>query len=453
MTVSAFDSAIFAPLFSDEQAASLFDDAAQVRAMLQVEAALAGAEAALNIIPAEAAARIIAAAGAVAIDPSVLGSGVEQTGVAIPALVDALRAEVGGDAANYVHWGATSQDIIDTAQNLRLAKLCDLYEERLDKLIVALASIADEHRNTVMAARTRSQQASPTTFGLKVAGWLAPLLRHRERMAELRPRLLVVQLGGAAGTLAALGESGLRVAEQLAAELRLGVPPMPWHTQRDTIMELAGWMSLVTGSLGKVGQDTTLLAQSEVNEVRAGPAGGSSTLPQKANPFVAEILVALARFSGGLLSTLSQSMVQEHERDGASWSLEWLILPQMAVAAAAALRHANVMSATVSVDAERMRRNLDDSRGLILAEAASFALVAYMPRAEATALVKAACRTAVAENRQLMDVLAERTDAPVDWEALTDPMSYLGAADALIDRVLADCNERPGGVEKGSLDR
>jgi 3-carboxy-cis,cis-muconate cycloisomerase len=316
-----------------------------------------------------------------------------------------------------------------------------------------LASIADEHRNTVMAARTRSQQASPTTFGLKVAGWLAPLLRHRERMAELRPRLLVVQLGGAAGTLAALGESGLRVAEQLAAELRLGVPPMPWHTQRDTIMELAGWMSLVTGSLGKVGQDTTLLAQSEVNEVRAGPAGGSSTLPQKANPFVAEILVALARFSGGLLSTLSQSMVQEHERDGASWSLEWLILPQMAVAAAAALRHANVMSATVSVDAERMRRNLDDSRGLILAEAASFALVAYMPRAEATALVKAACRTAVAENRQLMDVLAERTDAPVDWEALTDPMSYLGAADALIDRVLADCNERPGGVEKGSLDR
>ena len=210
-------------------------------------------------------------------------------------LVEQLRAAVGGEAAGYVHWGATSQDIVDTGLMLRLRGVADQLEEKIGRLSGLLGKLADEHRGTVMAARTRSQQALPTSFGLKAAGWLSPLIDHRTRLDEMRPRLFAVQFGGAVGTLAALGDRGIEVMEALGEELDLAVPAAPWHVQRDNLAEFAGWLSMVTGSLGKMAQDLILLAQSEVAEVRPGAGGGSSTMPQKSNPVACEVMVTLAR--------------------------------------------------------------------------------------------------------------------------------------------------------------
>lgn len=453
MTVSLFDSELYGDLFSDREIVALLDDRARLRAMLEVEAALARVQGRLGVIPAAAATRIAEVAESLELDPAALASGTASAGVPVPALVASLRAAVGGEAGAYVHWGATSQDIMDSGLVLRLRAVLDALDGRLAGAIETLAALAQEHRGTVMAARTRSQQALPTTFGLKAAGWLLPLARHRERLAQLRPRLLVVQFGGAAGTLAALGtargEDGVEVMEALATELGLAIPPAPWHSQRDGIAELAAWFALVTGSLGKIGEDLVLLAQSEVGEVtpRGGPGGGpeggpgggggSSTLPQKTNPVAAEALVTLARFNAGLLAPATGALLQAQERGGAAWPLEWLTLPQMAAATGAALRLAAAAFDGLAVDTARMAANLEASNGLILAEAASFALAGHMPRPEAQALVQAACAEAAESGRHLMDVLAEMSEAPLDWAGLKDPAGYLGAADALIDRILA----------------
>ncbi len=469
MTVSLFDSELYGDLFSDREIVALLDDRARLRAMLEVEAALARVQGRLGVIPAAAATRIAEVAESLELDPAALASGTASAGVPVPALVASLSAAVGGKAGAYVHWGATSQDIMDSGLVLRLRAVLDALDGRLAGAIETLAALAQEHRGTVMAARTRSQQALPTTFGLKAAGWLLPQARHRERLAQLRPRLLVVQFGGAAGTLAALGtalgtargEDGVEVMEALATELGLAIPPAPWHSQRDGIAELAAWFALVTGSLGKIGEDLVLLAQSEVGEVtpRGGPGGGpgggpeggpgggpeggpgggggSSTLPQKTNPVAAEALVTLARFNAGLLAPATEALLQAQERGGAAWPLEWLTLPQMAAATGAALRLAAAAFDGLAVDTARMAANLEASNGLILAEAASFALAAHMPRPEAQALVQAACAEATESGRHLMDVLAEMSEAPLDWAGLKDPAGYLGAADALIDRILA----------------
>jgi 3-carboxy-cis,cis-muconate cycloisomerase len=300
-----------------------------------------------------------------------------------------------------------------------------------------LARLADEHRATPLLGRTRFQQAVPTTFGLKAAGWLAPLLRHRDRLAELKPRLLVVQLGGAAGNLAALGERGVAVMEALAAELELGCPDMPWHSQRDGLAELAAWLSLLTGSVGKLGLDMLLLAQNEVGEAREAEGGGSSTMPQKSNPIRAEALVTLARRNAFLPGAVHEAMPHAHERDGASWQLEWLTLPDMIVHAASALASAHALLRNLIVDAARMRANLDASRGLFLAEAASFALSAHLPRVEVQRLVKGACQDALATGRELAELLGQRTAAPVDWRALRQQAESPHAADRFIDRALS----------------
>lgn len=438
--VSAYDSRILGPLFGDPEIAPLFGDDATVRAMTRVEAALAQAEADLGIVPAAAAARIAAAVDGFAADLDALGVGAEQTGVPVIEFVRQLRAHVGGDAGQWVHWGATSQDIVDTALVLQLREALALLAGRLDRVIAALARLADAHRGTVMAARTRYQQALPTSFGLKCAGWLLPLVRCRDRLPGLRLRLLAVQFGGAAGTLAALGDNGVAVMEALAAELDLACPPLPWHAQRDGIAELGSWLSLVTGALGKLGQDTVLLAQTEVGEIdesAGGGRGGSSTMPQKANPVTGEALVAAARLNAGLLGTLHQAQIQEHERGGVGWQMEWATLPTMVVATGSALAKTAALLERVAVSAQRMRANLGPGDGLILAEAATFALAAHLPRPQAQELVKDAARAVIAGGGHLVDALRERTDAPVDWERLRDPACYLGSNDALIDRALA----------------
>ena len=438
MSISPFDSTIYGGLFADPEILDLFSDAAEIAAMLRMEAALAVAEGEAGVIPNNAARRIAETAGALVIDPASLAAGTASAGAPVPALVVALRDAVGADAAHYVHWGATSQDVIDTGLVLRLRDVLEIFAARLTALSAQLASLARDHRATLMVGRTRSQQATPTTFGLKVAGWRQPLRRHAVRLDELRPRLVVLSLGGAAGTLAALGDKALAIEAAMARELGLGVPTLPWHSQRDSIAELAGWLSLVTGSLGKIGVDLILLAQSEVREISPGSGGGSSTMPQKANPVGDEALVSLARFNAGLVSSLHHALGPAHERDGAAWQTEWLALPQMVVATGAALRRAGAVLDDLVIDSVRMRANLDAANGLVLAEAAAFALAAHMSRAEAQALVKDACRAVTATGRHLIDELVENTDAPVDWDGLRDPATYLGAADALLTRALED---------------
>lgn len=438
--VGVQDSRLLGPLFAEPAIAALFDDAATLRSMAEVEAALARAEASLGLIPPEAAERIDASVEGFAADLDAIGAGAEETGVPVIEFVRQFRALVGGEAAQWVHWGATSQDIVDTALVLRLRQALALIADRLDRVIDALATLADAHRGTVMAGRTRYQQALPVSFGLKCAGWMLPLVRCRDRLEELRPRLLVVQFGGAAGTLAALGDHGVAVMEALATELELGCPPTPWHVQRDGIAEFGSWLSLITGALGKLGQDAILLAQTEVGEIdesAGGGRGGSSTMPQKANPVTGEALVTAARMNAALLGGLHQAQIQEHERGGAGWQLEWATLPTMVVNAGSALAKAEALLARIAVSAERMRSNLGPETGLILAEAASFALAAHLPRLQAQALVKDACRAVLAEGGHLVDALRSRTEAPLDWDRLRDPAGYLGANDTLIDRAMA----------------
>jgi 3-carboxy-cis,cis-muconate cycloisomerase len=438
MSLTPFDSALFGPLLGDAEVAAWLDDRAQLRAMLDFEAALARAEAKVGVIPNDAASEIAAVAVKLDLDPKELAAGTAQDGIPVPALVAKLREAVGGEAANFVHWGSTTQDVMDTGLVLRLRKILDILDGRLAALGARLAKLAEAERATVMIARTRGQQATPTSFGLKVAGWLAPLIRHRVRLAELRPRVEVLSCGGAAGNLSALGDKGLAVEAALAEELGLPAPALPWHSQRDGLVELGNWLGLVAGSLGKLAGDVLLLCQNEVGELReGGGGGGSSTLPQKANPVRAEAVASLTRHACALAGQLQAAAFHDHERDGVAWQLEWIVLPQLLVATGAALRQTVALMDVLEMDRERMRANIAATNGLALAEAASFALSEHLARPEAQKLVKAACKEVLASGRPLIEVLKEKTDAAVDWAALADPAQQMGAAEAFIDRVLA----------------
>jgi len=442
------DSTLFSTLFGDTEISERFSDAEFVRAMLEVESALATVQGRLGVIPAAAAAQIVAVAARLELDFERLRSGVEKSGVPVIELVHQLREQVGGEAADYVHWGATSQDILDTARVLQIRAGLAVLERILESLIGNLAQLADGHRRTIMAGRTHSQQALPISFGFKVAAWLAPLLRHCERLKEMKPRLLVLQFGGAVGTLAALGSAGMAVQESLAAELNLNLPLIPWHTQRDSMAELAGWLSMLSGSLAKMAQDIILLAQSEVAELRESgdpSRGGSSTMPQKHNPVASELMISAARTNASLLASMHQAQIQEHERGTHGWQMEWLILPQMFSLTAAALSKASFLSQNLVVDQDRMRQNIAASNGLLLAEAISYALTrSSMSRSSANQLVKQACQIVLQEDRHLIDVMQEQTELPLDWQALRDESGYLGSAEAFIDRVLKAAAEQTG---------
>ncbi|HAY48771.1 MAG TPA: 3-carboxy-cis,cis-muconate cycloisomerase, partial [Thalassospira sp.] len=333
MTISPFDSALLGGLFSDPEIAALFDDRAQIASMLLFESALAAAEARAGVIPVESAARIAEVCRDFNPDPASLAAGTASAGVPVPALVKALKAEIGGEDARFAHFGATSQDVVDTALVLRLRDAIGIIRRRIRKLAKSLAAHADAHRKTVMIGRTRSQQAVPTTFGLKAAGWLAPLVRIDRRIDSLAADLLRLSFGGAAGTLASIGAKAADVESNLAEELDLPASDMPWHAQRDVLVDFASQLTALTGALGKMGQDLVLLAQSEIAEVQPGKGGGSSTMPHKSNPVQAEMLVTLARFNAGQLGVFSQSQLHDHERCGSSWLLEWLTLPQIIMAA------------------------------------------------------------------------------------------------------------------------
>jgi 3-carboxy-cis,cis-muconate cycloisomerase len=437
------DSAIFGPLFTDDEISSLLSDDAFVRELVEVEVALARAEARAGVIP-EKAAEQIGKVIADKIDRAALAKGTVRSGFPIIALVQELRKQVGPDAAPFVHWGATTQDIMDTACVLQLRAATKVLKARLGEITRHLSQLADSHRDTVLAGRTHGQQALPITFGLKAASWIAPLVRHVERLVEILPRLLVVQFGGAAGTLAALGDKGLRVTDELAKELNLGVPAMPWHAQRDSFVEFAGWLSLVTGSLGKMAEDIILLVQTEVGEVGESAEegrGGSSTMPQKSNPITSELVLAAARANASLLSAMHHAQIQEHERATHGWQLEWLTLPQMVLLTGGALKHSLYLAENLQVDALAMRANIERAHDVILAEAAVFALANAMPRPRAEELVKKACAIAVTENTPLIEVVKRLANASlkkgdVDWQALAEPNNYLGETEKFINRVL-----------------
>lgn len=330
-------------LAGDAEIAAHFSDAADLAAMLRFEAALAQAQAAEGMISAEAAGRIDAvcagvspAGGERAFEPDIaaLAAGIAADGVVVPALVRQLRAAVGPEHAAALHRGATSQDVIDTSLTLRLREVVELLDGRIAGVLDALAGLPGDVR---LMAHTRMQKALPTLSGEKVAAWAAPLTRHRQRLAQLQPRLLVLQLGGPVGDRQSFDGHGAALAARMATALGL-TAAAPWHSVRDGVAEFAAWLSLVTGSLGKLGQDVALMAQNEIGSVELAGGGGSSAMAHKSNPVGAEVLVALARLNAGLLGTFHQSLVHENERSGAAWTLEWLVLPQMAEAAGAALR-------------------------------------------------------------------------------------------------------------------
>jgi 3-carboxy-cis,cis-muconate cycloisomerase len=369
----------------------------------------------------------------------------EKSSIPTIALIKQLREAIGTEYGSYVHWGATSQDVMDTALILQLRACIGYLSPILETVIQNFSEMADKHRHTVMAGRTHSQQALPITFGFKVANWIVPLMRHQQRLNEIKPRLLILQFGGAVGTLASLGDEGLKVAEALASELELNLPDMAWHTQRDTLAEFASWLSLVAGSLAKMAQDIILMAQSEVSELNESDdpsRGGSSTMPQKSNPIISEIIIAAARHNANLLSSMHQAMIQEHERATGGWQLEWITLPNMLHLTASALNKALFLSQNLVVNVAQMQANVKASNGLMLAEAIDLALAPIIGRTEAKRLIKEAVPTVLAEKRHLVDVLRERMNADIDWEALKDETNYLGVSELFIDRILAELRKQ-----------
>jgi 3-carboxy-cis,cis-muconate cycloisomerase len=435
---SPLDSQLYGASFTNARVADLFTDVHHINTMLEVETALARVQAKLGLIPEVAAVEIERAAQSLEVDFAQLRAGIANDGFPVIELVRQLRAKVSSGAADVLHFGATTQDILDTANALRIRGALEIIRELLEAVIAQLAQLARAHRNTIMAGRTHTQQALPITFGFKVASWLTPLLRHHERLRELEPRINVVQFGGAVGTLAALGNRGLEVQHALAAELNLNEPLMPWHTQRDNVTELAGWLALVTSSLGKMAQDVLLLAQFEITEVRESDdanRGGSSTMPQKSNPITSELILTAARMNATLISGVHHAMIQEHERGTHGIQLEWHTLPQMMALTSGALENALRLSENMVVNETRMLENVQASHGLMLAEALSFALAQHMSKPEAKKWSADLAREALETKQNLIELARAKITVPIDWDTLQES-KYLGSSDAMIDRVL-----------------
>ncbi|VVE88307.1 3-carboxy-cis,cis-muconate cycloisomerase [Pandoraea bronchicola] len=425
-----------------------FSREATLQGMLDFEVALAAAEAEAGVIPAAAVAPITAAARANDLDWTALRDDAAFAGnLAIP-LVKQLTARVkalDADAARFVHWGATSQDAIDTGLVLQVRGALDDMGADLDGLIHQLAAQVRQHRATVMVGRTWLQHALPITFGLKLAGTLDALLRARADLASVREQALCVQFGGASGTLASLGTEGPAVAAALARHLGLPDAPMPWHGQRDRIVRVGGWAASLTGSLGKFARDTAMLTQTEVGEIAeaSGPGrGGSSTMPHKRNPVGCAAMLAAAARTPQLAATLFAAMQQDHERGLGTWHAEWETLPELLMLCGGALATASTLVDDWTVDTTRMRANLEMTHGLIMAEAVTMALGEAMGRLEAHRRVESCCRDALAQRRHLRDVLRDddeiaRVLSGDALERLMDPQHYLGAAETFVSRVLA----------------
>src|SRR5262244_858510 len=445
MTAVGVSSGIFRDIFSTEPMRRIFADENRIQKYLDVEAALARVQARLGIIPQNACDEILRHCSIAKYDFAKLKTQTERIGYPVLPVVQQLVALCRDGLGEWCHWGATTQDITDTATILQIREALDLIEADLVVISDALAGLAKRYRDTPMAGRSNLQQAVPITFGYKVATYLAGFERHLQRLKELRPRVLVGEFGGAAGTLSSLGNRGLEVQAALMQELGLGQPPIAWHTVRDCIAEVGCFLGVVTGSCGKIAFDMKLLMQTEVEEVFEPfyeGRGSSSTMPQKRNPISSVYITATTSLVRQHVAALLEAMVEDHERATGPWEIEWLVLPEIFCLTAGALAQTEFVLKGLQVDEKKMRANLDLTKGLIVSEAVMMGLGPYLGRQYAHDLVYDICRKVVATGRPLVDLLAENPEITkhldrAALEKLCDSANYLGEAGAMVDRVLA----------------
>ena len=445
MTAVGVSSGIFRDIFSTEPMRRIFADENRIQKYLDIEAALARAQARLGIIPQNACEEILRHCSIAEYDFSKLKTQTERIGYPVLPVVQQLVALCRDGLGEWCHWGATTQDITDTATVLQIREALDLVEADLVAIADALAALAKRHRDTPMAGRSNLQQAVPITFGYKVATYLAGFERHLQRLNELRPRVLVGEFGGAAGTLLSLGNRGLEVQAALMQELGLGQPDIAWHTVRDCIAEVGCFLGLVAGSCGKIALDVKLMMQTEVEEVYEPfheGRGSSSTMPQKRNPISSVYITATTSLVRQYVAALLDAMVEDHERATGPWEIEWIAVPEIFSLAAGALAQTRVMVSGLQVDERKMRANLDITGGLIVSEAVMMGLGPHIGRQYAHDLVYDICRKVIATGRPLVDLLAEDKKVAehlgrAALEKLCDPANYLGQAGEMVDRVLA----------------
>jgi len=451
---TVIDSALFRDAFGTPQMRQVFGDRSLVARYIEVEIALARAQARCGVIPAEAAATIARESRIERINFDRMREETDNVGYPILPLVHQL-VEMCGEAGRYVHWGATTQDIMDTANVLQVRAALAIVEDDIHALRRILADLALRHRDTPMAGRTHLQQALPITFGYKAAIWLAMFDRHAERLGELRKRVLVVEFAGAAGTLASLGDAGFAVQSALAEELELAVPATTWHVARDGLAETVNLLALVTGSLGKIALDLMIMASTEFGEVYepfVKGRGASSTMPQKRNPISSELMLAAAKAVRQHAGLMVDAMIQDFERATGPWHAEWVALAESFVLSAGALHQAKFALGGLIVDAARMRQNLAISNGLIVAEAVMMGLAPAIGRQQAHDLVYDACRTVNEHGGTLAEALAALPEVAQHFDRaaidrLTDPANYLGLAPAMVDRAIGR-SKRQGKLEK-----
>ncbi|KAA8691990.1 3-carboxy-cis,cis-muconate cycloisomerase [Pseudomonas caricapapayae] len=440
---------LFDTYFTQTGMREIFSDEGRVQGMLDFEAALARAQARVGLIPPDVVADIERSCHARLFDFGELAIAIGSAGNSAIPLVKALGRQIAtrsAEAERYVHMGATSQDVMDSGLILQLRRAIVLLEHDLTRLADALAVQAQRHATTPLAGRTWLQQATPVTLGMKIAGWLGAVTRHRQRLHEIQPRLLCLQFGGASGSLAALGDQAFSVAEALAGELNLQLPEQPWHTQRDRLVEFASLLGMIAGSLGKLGRDVSLLMQTEVGEVfepSAPGKGGSSTMPHKRNPVGAAVMISAATRAPGLVATMFAAMPQEHERSLGLWHAEWETLPELCCLVSGSLQQALQVIPGLEVDAERMGLNLQSTKGLVLAESVSIALAQRIGRDAAHHLVEQCCRRAVEQGAHLRHVLGENPQvceqfSSDELDRLLDPAHYLGQARQWVERAVAE---------------
>ncbi len=446
MASLVLESKLFSNLFGTPAMRAIFPDETLVQRYLDVEAALARVQARIGLIPEEAAKEIESKCDVTRVDFERLRTRTEVVGYPILPLVEQLTEWCKGNTGQYCHWGATTQDIMDTADVLQIRDALALVRTDLETVATTLASLANKHKQTPMAGRSHLQHALPVTFGYKCAVWLSSIDRHVQRLDELLPRVLVVEFSGAAGTLASLGNAGLPVQEALSKELNLNRPDITWHTARDNLGEVSGLLALIAATLGKIGYDIMLMMQSEIGEVYepfVPGRGASSTMPQKRNPIASEMLLAASKIVRELHGSMLDAQVQDHERATGQWHVEWHALPESFVVTAGALRHAREMLGALEVREDAMRRNLDLTGGLIVAEAVMMGLAPHLGRTHAHDVVYECCRDSLEKGTPFVDALAAHSEISgamkrKEIEKLADPANYLGSAPQMVDRYLAE---------------
>ena len=430
MAVTPFDSGLYRDLFHDAEIGSLFSDSAEVRAMMLVEGALAKVQGQLGIIPELSAAFIERSTREIQVDPTGLAAETGANGIPVPALVKAMRkAMEAPEHAQFLHWGATTQDIMDTALALRLRQVLALFEKRLNVVLARMADMSEAYEALPMAGRTWMQVATPTSFGAVVAGWGLPLADLRGGLAAVRSGCLNVSLSGAAGTGTAYGPKAAELRALLADELRLGDRGASWHSARNGIAGLSGWATQVSASLAKMGEDILLMSQTGIGELRLGGGGSSSTMPQKQNPVMPSLLSALARGAIGANTTIQGAAIHRQQRDAAAWMSEWMALGQVCMGLGRGLAVAEDLLGNITPDADAMLAGIDDGRGLIYAEALQFALTDRMSRPDAQAAVKELCLAVIAKGGSLRDAAVAKWDDP-GLAGLFTPEAQLGLAPA-----------------------